>query len=208
MTTPAQPPSSPNILALAQEAARRGDRRLAHEICARLVMDDPKNEEAWLWCAGTADSLEETIAALSQVLTLNPAHHAARQAFYDAMQHLLRQDAFLAYIAETDDFYYVRTATKLRFAQPKNRAVPEPFPPPSPPPTRTAFRWLGWSLAGLIPAGLGTLICAPFAMLAALKLLRHTPSQADRQRTWFMLWIAVALWLLALLLAALFILHF
>jgi hypothetical protein len=177
---------------------------LAHGICVQIVADDPKNEEAWLWRAGTADSLEETLAALSQVLTLNPANDAARQALYEAMQHLIREDAFLASIAETDGFYYVRTPTKLRFAHPKDRAVPELFPPSRPPPTRVVFRWLAWSLVGLVPAGLGTLVCAPLAMVAALRLLHQKPTKADRQRAWVALGIAAALWLLALLLAALF----
>jgi hypothetical protein len=180
---------------------------LAHDICVQIVTDDPKNEEAWLWRAGTTDSLEETLAALSQVLALNPANGAARQALYEAMQHLLREDAFLAYIAETDDLYYVRTPTKLRFAHPKGRAVPEPFPPSRPPPTRAVLRWLAWSLVGLVPAGLGAVVCAPVAMLAALRLLRQKPAKADRQRAWVALGIAAALWVLALLLAALFVLH-
>lgn len=208
MKPSAQPSSSPLTLALAQEAARRGERHLAHEICVRLTAEDPQNERAWLWRARTADSLEETIATLSQVLTLNPANRAARQGLYEAMQGLLRQDAYLAYLEETANFYHVRTATDFKFAHPKDRAVQEPFSLPSPAPTRPAFRWLGWSLVGLIPAGLGTLICAPFAMLAALRLLHRSPSRADRQRAWVVLWIAMALWFLALLLALLIILHF
>jgi len=122
------------------------------------------------------------------------------------MTWLLQRDAFLAYVTETDGFYVVRTSSDLRFAHPKDRAAPKPFPPTHPPPSRAAFRWLAWSVIGLLPAGLGTLLCAPLAALAALKLLRHSEGP-DRQRALVVLWGAVALWLLALGLAAILILH-
>lgn len=199
--------SRPVDLAMVQAAVQRGDRRLAHEMCVQLTTDDPANEQAWLWRAGTAESLEEASAALSQALTLNPANNTTRHGLYEAMQGLLRQDAFLEYLAETDDFYHIRTHTNLTLAHPKDRATAEPFPPPAPPPAREAFRWLGWSVIGLIPAGLGALICAPVAMLAAIHLLRSRPSKADRQRAWLVMWGSLAVWLLAALLVQILILH-
>jgi hypothetical protein len=206
MPSEAEAFSSSPTLALVQDAAQRGDRRLAHEICVQLLTDDPNNEQAWLWCAGTADSLDETIAALSQALTRNPANDIARKRLYEAMERQLRQDAFLAYVGETRDFYYVRTATNLRFAHPKDRAQPEPVAPPKLP-ARTAFRWLGWALVGLPPAGLGTLLCAPMAALAAIRLLAGHPSPVDRRRGWVVLGSASILWLFALVFIGLLILH-
>lgn len=179
-TSSAHLPLSSSSIELAQEAIRRGDRRVAYAICVQLTADDPTNEQAWLWRAGTAESQEESIAALSQVLTLNPANAAARQGLYEAVQGLLRHDAFLAYLGETDDFYQVRTKQDFRFAHPKDRAAPEPFPPLEPPPAQAAQRWLVWALVGLIPAGLGALLCAPPAALAALRLLRRHPTPGNR----------------------------
>lgn len=206
MTTLAQ--SRPSLtLAQAQEAARQGYRRLAHDICVQIVMNDPQNEQAWLWRAGTTGSLEERLFALSQVLKINQANGTARQALYETMQRLLRQDAFLCYEGETDSFYYIRTPKNLKFAHPKDRAVPEPFPPSKPSPTSVVFRWLAWSLVGLAPAGLGTLVCAPVTVLTAFRLLGQNPARSDRQRAKIALGIAAALWLLALFLVALLILH-
>ncbi len=206
---PSQDSSSSSSLALAQaqEAAQCGDRRLAHAICVQLTADEPANEQAWLWRAGTAESQEESIAALSQVLTLNPANAAARQGLYEAMQGLLRHDAFLAYLGETDDLYQVRTKQDFRFAHPKDRAAPEPFPPLEPPPAQAAQRWLVWALIGLLPAGLGALLCAPLAALAALKLLRHHSTSGDRQRALVILGLAVVVWLIGAVFVLLFILH-
>lgn len=194
-------------LAQAEVAARRGDLRLAHDICVRITEENPSDERAWLCRADTAESVEESIAALSHVLKLNPANPVARRGLYEAMNRLLRQDAFLAYLGETGESYHVRTPADLAFAHPKDRIQPETFPPAQPRPARAAFRWLGWALVGLIPAGLGALICAPLAMLAAIRLLRRQPNRADRFRAWLVLGLALALWLLGLILLPLFILH-
>lgn len=195
-------------LGSAQEAARRGDKKLAHHICLQLIASSPQDEEAWMWSAATADTVQETISALGQVLTLNPANRKARQGLYEAMQGLLSQDAFLSYLEETSDLYHIRTRSNFQFTHPKDRSVSEPFPLPLVASTRSAYRWLGWSAIGLIPAGLGTFFCAPVAILAALKLLMHPPSPADRQRAWMVILIASLLWLIALLLIGLLILHF
>jgi len=201
------PPLGQGDLASAEEALRRGDRELAHDICVRLTTEEPTNEQAWLWRAGTAGSPEETVAALSQALMLNPSSSVARRGLYEALHGLLRQDAFVVYLAETEDIYHIGAHANLTLAHPKDRAIPEPFPPSMLPPTRDAFRWLGWAIIGLIPAGLGTLVCAPVAILAAIRLLRSPTSRVDRRRAWLVVWGAAAMWLLAALLVQILILH-
>ena len=184
---------------MVQEAIRRGEPQpLARQIYVRLTTDDPANAQAWLGLAYTAESLEERITALNHVLELDQANTIARQALYETMQHLLRKDAFLAYQGETNAFYQISTLAEFHFAHPKDRAVVEPFPPSELPSTRTAFRWLGWAVIGLVPAGLGTLVYAPLAMLAAIRLLHQHPASVDRRRAWVVLWSAIVLWLIAL----------
>lgn len=186
---------------------RQGDRQLAHGLCLKLVEAEPGNEQAWLWYARTAETPEETAAGLSQALLLNPGNQSARQALAMAMQALLQQDAFLAYVGETSHAYRVRTATNFHFSLPKDRSPVEPFPPGLPPPAQRAFRWLGWSLLGLIPAGLGALVCTPVTMLLALRLLRRPSSRADRRRALVIATGAAAAWLLAVFLFVLVMAH-
>ncbi len=206
METPTGPSSSVSLV-MAQEAVQRGERDLARQICVKLVHDDPANEQAWLGLADTAESLEEKITALNHVLELNSKSIAARAALYEAMQHLLRKDAFLAYRGETDVLYQVRTALDYQFTHPKDRVAPEPFPSPESPQTRVAFRRLGWAVIGLIPAGVGTLFCAPLAALTAIKLLNQDLPLTDRRQAWVVLWSALALWLIAVMFAYILLLH-
>ena len=144
------------------------------------------------------ETLEESVTALNQVLELNPENTIARQELYETMQQLLRKDAFLAYQGETDVIYKICTLSEFQFIHPKDRAMAELFPPQNSPPARPAIRWLGWSVVGLIPAGLGTLILAPLAMIAAIKLLRQPVELIDRRRAWIVIGGAIVLWLTAL----------
>ena len=207
MTIPTERTTPLLTLAMAHEAAQRGDRQLAHRICVRLLAADPGNVSAWLLRAESTDSQEEMVAALGRVLTMNPAQPEARRKLYEAMQGLLRQDASLGYVGETSSLYDARTSSGLEIIQPKDRAVGEPFPPPVPPPAQAVHRWMGWSLIGLIPAGVGTLFSAPAASVAAIRLLRRRPSEADRRRALITLSLAPVLWLLAVLFVLALVIH-
>ncbi len=201
-----KPPASPGLDAV-QEAIRRADRRLAHDLCVSLTLSDPDNEQAWRLLVGLAESAEEKISALNQVLRLNPRNGAARQALYEVMQGLLRKDPFLIYQGETNSSYQITTLEDFRFIHPKDRAISAPFPPPAWSPGQSAQRWLGWAALGLIPAGLGTLVLAPVAMRAAFNLIQRSEHSVERRRAWVVLCGAAALWLIALVLVFILILH-
>jgi disulfide bond formation protein DsbB len=151
--------------------------------------------------------IEESVTALNQELELNPENAAARQALYETMQQMLRKDAFLAYQSETNDYYTVRTLAEFQFVHPKDRAMPDIFPRLEQASSQKAVNWLGWSLVGLIPAGLGTLVCAPLAILAAIKLLLQKNALSDRRRAWVVLGSASVLWLIALVFLMILLLH-
>lgn len=207
MEIPIIPSSASPELTMLVQAMRKGDRRLACEISLKLTVSEPTNELAWLYLAWNSESLQETINALNRVLELNPGNKPARRMLFQAMGQLLRQDPFLTYQSETHSLYKIRTPAGFVFTLPKDRAIPEQYPPLESQPTRAMFHWLGWSLVGLLPAGLGTLICAPAATLNAVRLLSHQSSQADRRRAWVVIWCAAILWLLGLGLSFLLLLH-
>jgi hypothetical protein len=152
-------------------------------------------------------TLEESVSTLTQALESDPQNVAARRKLYEAMQQLLREDAFLAYQGETDVLYKIRTLAEHKFVHPKDRARVEAFPPQNAPPARAAINWLGWSLVGLIPSGLGTLVIAPLAIIAAIKLLGQQIELIDRRRAWIVIGVAIVLWLIALVFFFILILH-
>ena len=157
--------------------------------------------------SNSGSTLEESVTAINRELELDPQNADARQALYETMQKMLRKDAFLAYQNETNDHYTIRTFAEFQFVHPKDRAMPDIFPRLEQAPSQKAINWLGWSLIGLIPAGLGTLVCAPLAMLAAIKLLLQKNLFSERRRAWVVLSSAVVLWLIALLFLSILFLH-
>jgi disulfide bond formation protein DsbB len=157
--------------------------------------------------SNTDNILEKSVTALTQELEQNPQDAAARQALYETMQQMLRKDAFLAYQNETNDHYTVSTIADFQFVHPKDRAIPDIFPRREQAPSQKAINWLGWSLVGLIPAGLGTLVCTPLAIFAAIKVLLQKNSVSDRRRAWVVLGSVIVLWLIALVFLIILILH-
>ena len=157
--------------------------------------------------SNSGSTLEESVTAINRELEQDPQNAEARQALYETMQKMLRKDAFLAYQNETNDHYTIRTFAEFQFVHPKDRAMPEIFPRLEPAPAQKAIHWLGWSLVGLIPAGLGTLVCAPLAVLAAIQLLLQKNSLSDRRRAWVVLGSVIVLWLIALVFLIILILH-
>ena len=69
-----------DLLRHAVELARAGKKEAACDVFLRVVEIDPRNELAWMWLAGLAESLEDQIVACENVLTINPANRDA-QAF-------------------------------------------------------------------------------------------------------------------------------
>jgi hypothetical protein len=192
----------------AKEALRRGDRQAAYQLCVEATHLAPRNVDAWILRGRTADALEETLACMSRSLALDPKHKIARWGLYTSMQQMLERDGFLAYVAETDAFYNIRTGTGLPLTVPKERAQAEPFPPRRPAALQRAYRWLGLGFLALPLAGIGTVLFAPLAGLEALRSFSETKSRADRARARVVLAMAFLELAVALGLGAILFLHF
>lgn len=195
-------------LSAARAKVRAGNVRGARRLLREMTRNDPRNVDAWLWRARVAATREEKLASLSRALQLAPDHPRARQRLHDALRQRLEDDPFLAYQDESDRLYYVRTANDLSAVVPKGRAVPLPYPPPETSPAQAATRWLGCAILGLLPAGLGALVCAPLAIRAALRALRQPLTTKERTRSQIVLGAASLLLILSAALALLFLLHF
>jgi hypothetical protein len=192
------------LLAAIETATHQGERQQAYQLSTAATRLAPRDAEVWLRRAETAPTPQETFLCLCRALLLDPKHSVAQQRLYDSLQHQLRQDAFLAYIDESDTFYRVRTGAGQPIIIPKSRTASTPY---SPSPLQPAFHWLRWALIGLLLAGLGTLVCAPIAIALALRAWQQPLSRADSVRLRIVLLMAVALWCCAIVLSLLLLIH-
>jgi hypothetical protein len=194
-------PSSTQKRPQAEEADTR------HLAWVELTSAEPSNQEAWMGRAETAKTLEEKITSLTRALELNPGNGMARQGLHASLQHLLRSDASLGYLGETGSFYRLRTPSGFEFIHPKDRVASEPHSPSTHAGAQAVYRWLKWSLFGLIPVGLGTLVFAPVTIIQAITALQQPLDQSDRRRVWIAILLSTLLGLAAVALLMLLILH-
>jgi predicted hydrocarbon binding protein len=73
------PPTMEDLMARGKMAATSGQKDLAREYLARVVQQDPRNEEAWLWLSGVANTLPMMRGCLERVLAINPNNGQARE---------------------------------------------------------------------------------------------------------------------------------
>jgi hypothetical protein len=115
------------------------------------------------------------------------------------------QALLLKYVGEDDQSYFVSDPDGARLTVPKNRGVPKPFIDKPTHPLTQAFRLLAAAFVGLAPAGLGTIVLAPLAVLWALAVFfTRRLSPTDRKRAFVVCVVAAALLALAIPLSELF----
>lgn len=67
------------MLQEAIEALRQKDKARARDLLTRLLKDDQKNAETWVWMSATVDSAKERAYCLQTALQLDPQNAAARR---------------------------------------------------------------------------------------------------------------------------------
>jgi hypothetical protein len=132
---------------------------------------------------------------LSRAYSLDPAFPDAKKELRIAVQALLKQEPFLAYVYETEELYQVRSGRDLLINIPKNRVFEKPYLQKDPGPLRPAFRWLYISLFALLLGGVGAVLLAPVTAFQALRLQSSSLARGDRVRMWVVFILSVMIWL-------------
>lgn len=190
-----------NVSQLLEEAGRfaqQGERQKAYQSSLKATSLAPDEPLAWYARSQNAPSTEEQLLCLSRAYSLDPNDADTKKELHDAVQTLLRQEPFLAYVYETEAFYQVRSGRDLLINIPKNRTFETPYLKKKPGPAQPAFRWLALSLLALFLGGVGAVLCAPIAAFQALRLQASAPSDGERVRLLIVFILAVIVWLAAI----------
>ena len=121
-----------------------------------------------------------------------------KQELRTAVHSLLKQEPFLAYVYETEQFYQVRSGRDLLINIPKDRTFETPYLKRKPGLAQPAFRWLTLSLLALFVGGVGAVLFAPIAAFQALRLQASAPTDGERVRLLIVFILAVLIWLAAI----------
>lgn len=71
-------PTPEQMLQQAIATAKRGDRVAARRLLRDIVVQEPRNEKAWLWLATTSTTREDKEKCLNRVLKINPNNVTAK----------------------------------------------------------------------------------------------------------------------------------
>jgi hypothetical protein len=198
-----------DLLSESEKAIQEAKPRRAYELAVQATEVVPESIDAWLLRATLAPTLEERIACVNRLNELAPGYQDKYNLAFYALKEFLDKDPFLRYLEETDELYRVMSAERVVLSIPKKRApINSPSPDEAPPsPLQRAYRWLTLSILGLLSAGIGTVIFAPLAALAAYRVHESVQSHAVRVSSIVILILAFGLFIIGVLFTILFILH-
>jgi hypothetical protein len=186
------------LLEEAGKFAQQGKREKAYQSSLRATIVAPNEPLAWYLRAQNAPSLEEQLMCLSHAYTLAPDHTETKKELRAAVHALVKQEPFLAYVYETEQFYQVRSGRDLLINVPKDRAFEIPYLKKKPGLAQPAYRWLTFALVALFLGGVGAVIFAPVAAFQALRLQASAPTDGERTRLLIVFILAVIIWLVAI----------
>lgn len=132
---------------------------------------------------------------LSRAYSLDPKFSDAKKDLRIAVQDLLKQEPFLAYVHETEELYQVRSGRDLLINIPKNRVFEKPYLQKVPGPLKPVYDWLYLSLLALLLGGVGALVFAPITAFQALRLQSPSLQRGDQVRLNILLSLSVIVWL-------------
>lgn len=186
------------LLEDAQQSVQQGQRELAYQSSLKATSLAPNEPMAWYLRSQSAPSSEEQLICLSRAYSLDPAFSDAKKELRTAVQALLKQEPFLAYVHETEVLYQVRSSLGFLINIPKNRVFEKPYLQKDEGPLKPIFGWLYLSMLALILGGVGALVLAPVTAFQALRMKSASLPQGDHIRLWILLSISVLIWLTAI----------
>jgi hypothetical protein len=187
-----------HLLEEAGKFAGQGRREEAYQSSLKATTIAPGEPRAWYLRAQNAPSTEEQLMCLSHAYSLDPNDPEAKKELRRVVHTLLKQEPFLAYVYETEQFYQVRSGRDLLINIPKDRTFETPYLKKKPGLAQPAFRWLSFAMIALFLGGVGAVLFAPIAAFQALRLQASAPTDGERMRLLIVFILAVIIWLAAI----------
>ncbi len=195
------------LMTESEKAVREGNRQRAYELSMQATKVAPENYEAWFLRATLAPSLEERLFCVNTLNELCPDCQDRHYVAFSAVKDLLDQDPFLAYLEETEALYRLVSKNNQVVVVPKRRTAVTPTLAERPGPLKAAYSLLVIAIFGLLLAGIGALVFAPLAVLAAFQARAALRSHAERVSFAIVLILSSLLFLVGLGFGYLFVLH-
>ena len=197
-----------DLLAESEKAIRAGNSQKAYQLSLQATTAAPQSLEAWLLRATLAPTLEERLLCVNRLNELAPGYQDRYHVAFFALKDLLDKNPYLAYLEETDELYRVASTDHVLTIS-KKRVPVELYPPekPTSSPLASAYRWLNLAIIGLLLGGVGAMVFAPLAALAAIRAQQSVRSHAEQVSSTVALVASFGLFVVGVLISLLFLLH-
>jgi hypothetical protein len=119
-----------------------------------------------------------------------PDHPQVQESVQRSIFMKLKQDAFVAFVAESTKHYVIRFRNSRPVVVPKARTHQELFPALQRSEGERVLGLVWWVALGLVPAGVGALLLSPLVVYRALYLISQRGVDAREKR---MAWMTVLL---------------
>jgi hypothetical protein len=184
------------------------DRR-SRDGASQLAPSEPRQQvEDLLHKSYVAPDAQDALVYAQRAVDLLPDDPRVLDSVQRSMVEHLSQDAFIAFVKETDDNYIISLRNSRPLQVPKARAAPEVYPPSRLTPGERTLGLIRWMTLGLIPVGLGALILCPFVLMRAIQLLGQPSLKVrEERRAWLAIALATGLGFLGAIFALLLALH-
>jgi hypothetical protein len=168
---------------------------------------------ALLEASNTAQDPQTALEYAQRAVNIQPDDPQVQQCVQRSIFSTLNQDAFVAFLAETEKHYVITFRNPRPIVVAKARTKPEIFPTSEHTKGERGQSMLWWLLLGLLPVGIGALILSPLTAGYAIDVLLQNKttdaSQARREKrlAWVTIFLAAALGMLGMSLTLLLVLH-
>ncbi len=164
--------------------------------------------EMLLHQARTASDGDQALEFVQRAVEMHPEDPRVQSHVQLRLFEKLGSDAFLAFLAETEQRYVISFRRSRPISVPKARAEPEPYPPSQRTEAEKALRMMWWMLLGLVPAGIGAVVLSPFAIWHGVRALQRDGHDLRQERmAWAAIFVALGLGILGAFFTALLVLH-
>lgn len=158
---------------------------------ARDQKNRPRDEiDQWLEMSRQAEDLPTALEYAQRAVNVQPNDPRVQEILQRKLFKKLRQDPFVAYLAQTDQQYVVTLRSSRPLVVPKTHNGGETYPDGQRTEGERVLGMVWWVVAGLIPAGLGALILSPLVAGRALEVFARRGSDARERR---LAWVAMLL---------------
>jgi hypothetical protein len=165
--------------------------------------------EMWLQMSREAQDSLLALEYVQRASELNPDDPRVQASLQQILFERLKNDPFVAFLAEMDTHYVVTFRQSRPVLVPKRRAKPEIFPPTQRTEGERVLGMVWWIALGFILGGVGAFIASVLVLRRAFRVLkRRDVDDGERRLAWLAVLLATGLGLVGEFFTLLLVLHF